>query len=288
MAKIGLDIGHGKNTYPPSKGVRVNGKDYHEHDFNSRVGIILEKLLVAQGHEVFKAQQPFAIDVPLRERTNYYNSLNLDLIISIHANAASPSARGMCAFYWGSSSKGKQVADLYAKYVKEYGYILYSEGTYASRQSHWSNFHMLRETKAPAILSENSFMTNPEDFKLIFQSEEYPQHVAEIHARTVADYFKVKYADLTLKQVETKIEEEDDMLEKAIVVNSFNDYPVASPLANKLGTGIFERSVCEKVQVAKVLYVCGGTQEGLKANKFVVLSGKDRYETAQKIGEFLK
>ena len=28
MAKIGVDIGHGKNTFPPSKGVYRNRKGY--------------------------------------------------------------------------------------------------------------------------------------------------------------------------------------------------------------------------------------------------------------------
>jgi N-acetylmuramoyl-L-alanine amidase len=290
MAKIGLDIGHGSNTYEVirGKGVVVNGVVYEEHTFNSKVAIVLEKLLLVQGHKVFKAQQPFENDVSLTKRTDYYNSLNLDLIISIHANAASPSARGMCAFYWGSSSKGKQVADLYAKYVKEYDYIQYSEGTYSSRTNHWSNFHMLRETEAVCILTENNFMTNPEDFKLIFQSEEYVQHVAEIHARTVAEYFKDKYVDLIPKQEEVKIEEEDEMLEKAIVINSFADFPSAEGLAHKLQAPIYLKSIAKSKQVAKEIYICGGTEEGIKGEKFTMLSGADRYETAAKIGEFLK
>lgn len=64
---------------------------------------MLEKLLKAAGHTIFMAQKPFSKEVGLTERTNYYNSLNLELIVSIHANAAAASENGLCAFYWGTS-----------------------------------------------------------------------------------------------------------------------------------------------------------------------------------------
>jgi N-acetylmuramoyl-L-alanine amidase len=203
MARIGLDIGHGVDTFPPNKGVVVDGRGYAEHTFNANVGIALKKLLEAQGHLVYMAQQPFKTEVPLTSRTNYYNSLNLDLVISIHANAGDPSADGLCAFFWGGSTKGEKAADLYAKHVKTYGYELYSDGTYPSQRNHWSNFHMLRETDAPAILTENGFMTNKTEFELIFKSTKFVTDVAVIHAKLVADYFGTKYVPETIDAITT-------------------------------------------------------------------------------------
>jgi N-acetylmuramoyl-L-alanine amidase len=84
-----------------------------------------------------------------------------------------------------------------------------------------------------------------------------------------------------------KPKEEEDMLEKAIVINSFNDYPAAEGLANKLNCPIYPKGAI-KGEVAKELIVCGGSKEGLKANKITVLAGKDRYDTARKIDEYLK
>ena len=46
MSVIGLDIGHGKNTFPSSgKGVYKNGKGYAEFNFNQKVGKKLKTLL---------------------------------------------------------------------------------------------------------------------------------------------------------------------------------------------------------------------------------------------------
>ena len=86
----------------------------------------------------------------------------------------------------------------------------------------------------------------------------------------------------------TPKKEESFMLEKAVVINSFADYPMAEPLANRLGAPIYTRTVAAKSKVAKEIYVAGGEQTGLQADKFVVLSGRNRFETARKIEEYLK
>lgn len=198
---VGCDYGHGRNTFPPSKGIRKNGTDYHEHTFNASVGVKTKAILQAHGLKTVEAQKPLANDVPLTTRTNYYFAQKVDFILSTHANAASPAARGLCAFYWKGNAGGEKAAKLYAKHAASYGYKLYSGGAYGSIQyqngkSHWSNFHMLREPNKkgiPAILTENGFMTNSEDFKLIFQSPQFIQDVAEIQAKTVLEYFGIPY-----------------------------------------------------------------------------------------------
>lgn len=82
--------------------------------------------------------------------------------------------------------------------------------------------------------------------------------------------------------------EDDEMLETAVVVNSFADYPNASLLAIRLDAPIYDRSVAEKRQVAKHVIVCGGQAEGLEADDVTDLSGSNRYETAANIYDFLQ
>lgn len=82
------------------------------------------------------------------------------------------------------------------------------------------------------------------------------------------------------------IKEEPFMLEKAIVINNFNDFPAAELIAGRLGIPIFLRSTATKTQVAKEILVCGGSKEGLKGDKFVELTGKNRYEAATAMGKF--
>lgn len=196
MVKIALSYGHGANTFEDkhSKGVIVGGKAYEEHTFNSTVGEKVRKILEAHGVDVIVVQPPMGKDVPLQVRTDKANAAKVDLYWSIHANAASPTAKGLCAFYWKGSTKGHILAQRYADLCKEAGFPLYSDGTYPSERDTWSDFHELRETNMIAILTENGFMTNKEDFKKIFQNEDhFYDKLALIHAKTILYFFGITY-----------------------------------------------------------------------------------------------
>lgn len=193
MAKIGLDIGHGKNTFPSNgKGVTKNGKGYAEYDFNQRVGKLLYNMLIRVGHVVILGQPFDSNDVPLTTRTNKYNKAGVDLVASIHADANnSDKANGRYYFYWHTDAKGKKLAQLIAKHIKAAGYDLRTEdGSIASVPGTWTNFHMVRETKAPAVLGENGFMTGNKDFDLIFGSkkDKYAKDVAEAYFKGIQEY----------------------------------------------------------------------------------------------------
>jgi N-acetylmuramoyl-L-alanine amidase CwlA len=84
----------------------------------------------------------------------------------------------------------------------------------------------------------------------------------------------------------TPNEGESELLKEAIVINSFNDYPSAEGLAFHLDCPIYPHAAVQG-EVARHLIVVGGNKDGLKAEKITVLSGKDRYETAKKVAEFM-
>jgi N-acetylmuramoyl-L-alanine amidase/Ni/Co efflux regulator RcnB len=207
MAKIGLDYGHGNNTFPPNKGVYVNGVGYAEHDFNAKLGLKIKKLLVENGHEVIEGQPAYGREVGLTTRTNLYNREKVDLVISIHANASGDNgADGRCAFYWHTSSKGKRAAELIIDEIKDAGYDTHGNGLHASKRGSWTDLHITRETNAPAVLTENGFMTNDEpgtndDFELIFGSkqEEYTDDIARAHVRAIQRYFGESFKDTNTK-----------------------------------------------------------------------------------------
>lgn len=182
MAKIGLDVGHGRNTFPPSKGVYKNGKAYHEYDANSRVARKLEAKLKNAGHSVYKAQPYNADDVNLTTRTQRYFANNVDLIISCHANAGVAGANGYASFYWQGDSKAKRFSDLYVEEIAKQGFKLWG-GSRPSVRGTWSSFHMCSVPSSrgiPSILIENGFMTHSGDFEWIFGSkkEEYAERCA--------------------------------------------------------------------------------------------------------------
>lgn len=188
MALIGLDIGHGSDTFPPSKGVYRNGKGYAEHSFNAKLGMAIKKLLEDNGHTVILGQQPNKTDVALRTRTNLYNNKDVDLVLSVHANANSNSAvNGRCAFYWGTSSKSKSLAQAIINEIKAKGYSTHGNGLHAGEIGSWTNLHINRETKMPAVLVEHGFMTGNKDFDLIFGSKQdkYIKDMAEADVRGI-------------------------------------------------------------------------------------------------------
>lgn len=198
MKKIAIDIGHGSNTFPPSKGVYKNGKGYAEHDFNSKLARELDILLKANGFSTLMYQKPNSSDVPLLTRTNYYNSQGVDLVFSIHANYnANTSVNGRCAFYWHTSQKSKELAYLVADEVRKAGYSTHGDGTHASLPGSWTNLHIVRETKMTAVLTENGFMSGDKDFDLIFGSKqsEYIKDMAKVHAKAICRFYGVTFKD---------------------------------------------------------------------------------------------
>lgn len=201
MAKVGIDIGHGENTYESGggKGVKVDGIVYEEHHFNSAVGQIVDKRLKELGFQTYMAQKPFSNDVYLGKRTSLYNSQDVDLIVSIHANAGVKSANGACIFSWTGNSRTAKFAKNWTKNFKEMvdGVDLHGNGTHISQKGSWTNFHIIREPKADSVLIEHGFMTNNNDFEYIFgdHKDEYIPQVAEAIVKTVCEHFGVTYKE---------------------------------------------------------------------------------------------
>lgn len=197
MARIGLDIGHGNNTWPPGKGVTRNGKGYAEHSFNSKLGLRIKALLEANGHTIVMAQPANSKDVPLTTRTNLYDREKVDIVVSLHANAGVSSAEGRCVFYWGTSTKGKQLATFIRDEIKNAGYSLHGNGLHAGKIGEWTNLHMTRVPKAPAVLIEHGFMTNNKDFELIFGSKQakYIEDMARADVKGIQRYFGKSFKD---------------------------------------------------------------------------------------------
>lgn len=206
-----ISIGHGKNTWEDkkSKGVIMNGVVFMEHTFNAIVGMKVKTILEAHGVNVVLVQQPNAQDVPLSTRTSKAKQIKPDLYWSIHANAGSN--QGMAAFHWSTDPKAEKAAVLYAKFAKEAGLTLYSDGSYPSVANTWNDFHELRVNKnngIVAVLTENGFMTHPEDFKRIFlNKDDFHNVISRVNAKAILAYLGITFKEE--KPTEIKKEEKD-------------------------------------------------------------------------------
>lgn len=195
--EIGLDIGHGENTWEEkySKGLVVNGVAYEEHHFNAKLGIALEKELVRQGFKVVKGQEPNQRDIPLKQRTDFYNRRNVDAVVSLHANYNSnPAIRGVCVFGWHNHEPSQELQTLLIDEFKKSGLPTHGSGDHDSERGSWTELAITRDTKMTAVLIENGFMGNPEDFKRIFlDTDNYVQQLVPAYAKALCRFFKRPY-----------------------------------------------------------------------------------------------
>ncbi|MBB6450941.1 N-acetylmuramoyl-L-alanine amidase [Geomicrobium halophilum] len=185
---IAIDPGHGSDTYPPNKGV----PGMAEHSFNAAVAHYVKPLLESSGFQTMYTQTPNASERPLRQRTEDANHRRADLFCSIHADAnANSSVRGHWAFYWHTSELGKRLADVWSHYLsRETG--THHRGNVGSKPNHWTNFHVLRETRMPAVLMEHGFMTNPQDLARL-KSDPFRRQSAVALAKAICDFYGVPY-----------------------------------------------------------------------------------------------
>ncbi|BFO64626.1 N-acetylmuramoyl-L-alanine amidase [Chryseobacterium sp. S0630] len=167
---IVIDAGHGGN------------------DFGATYGEILEKniaLSVAKEiRKINESQDKYEVILTrdsdsyptLAERTEQINKLNPEMVISLHVNSSPEKERSDNGFevYVQNSDVSKELA---GKIYKKFNARKISE----------SNLHMLRETKAPAVLVELGFINNSDNRNYI-TSEKGQKEIAQKFVEIINEY----------------------------------------------------------------------------------------------------
>lgn len=175
MKKIFIDPGHG-GTDPGAVG---NG--LQEKDITLSIALQLKKVLT-QNYEnhTLKLSRETDRTVSLRERTTLANNWQADYLLSIHVNAGG--GVGFESFiynnplYRRSNTKALQ-ATIHREIV--------SMTEFVDRGMKQANFHMLRESRMPALLTENGFIDHVND-ALMLKDKHYIKKIAEGHAKGLA------------------------------------------------------------------------------------------------------
>lgn len=187
MVKIALDAGHGRST---SGKQSPDGE--HEWDFNSRVvEACVAKLKTYENVEVMRMDDPSGkTDVPLVERTNKANAWKADVYVAVHHNANTGGWGNWTGVetYTFNGQPAKPKATELAKLVQPR--IAKAMGL-ADRGVRQANFHVLRETNMPAILTEGGFMDSTIDIQAL-RSMDKLRAQGEAIAEALAVYFKLK------------------------------------------------------------------------------------------------
>ncbi|MCF6095050.1 N-acetylmuramoyl-L-alanine amidase [Microaerobacter geothermalis] len=185
-----LDRGHGVDT-PGKRSPDGSLREWEfNHDVRKRLAAYLD---INQIPYIFTVTDEK--DMSLRERTNIENKLAemgyQTCFLSIHANAFGSGewndARGIETYSYPKARESKSMSKIFLNYlIKETGLL--------DRGAKEADFHVLRETKGNAVLTENGFMTNREEAELL-KSDEFREKVARAHARAICKIEGIGFTD---------------------------------------------------------------------------------------------
>jgi N-acetylmuramoyl-L-alanine amidase len=181
--EIMICAGHGPNT--PGK---RSPDGMREYEFNSRVADVMKaELEKYEGVTVYFAHEPKR-DVPLKERTDRANALEVDLYFSIHANANSGKMGdwgGIDTFvYIDNPAKSRKLADVVQR-------NLIASTKLRNRGVKTADFHVLRKTDMDAILVEHGFMDSRTDLPLL-KSDAYRVLCGKTNVKSIAEVYGLK------------------------------------------------------------------------------------------------
>lgn len=189
-----LDAGHGEST----PGKRSPDGRLREYKYCREIAREVQNQLINKGFQV-ELIVPDNTDTPLMERCRIVNQYcdkygkTNTVLVSIHCNAAGSGIDWMNARGWSvfisnnSSNKSKKLAEcLFDAALRENLTLRKCSQT----QVYWKqNLAICRETKCPAVLTENLFQDNKEDVEYLL-SDKGRATIARLHVQGILDYIK--------------------------------------------------------------------------------------------------
>lgn len=191
-----IDNGHGVNTL----GKRSPDNRLLEYKWSREVAKMLKEALEKSGHTVYMVT-PEENDISLKERTRRVNNycakygVNNCVLVSIHINAAGADGKWHTASGWSgwvapnASAKSKKLAQLLYAEAEKHGL----KGNRAvPMNKYWvGNFAIVRDTKCPAVLTENLFQDNKQEVDYLL-SQKGKEAIVQIHKDALLKYINYK------------------------------------------------------------------------------------------------
>ena len=202
MFKLVLDAGHGLYTAGKRCDAKIDPNQTREWTLNSRICNKIEELLKSyEGYSLLRVDDTTGKnDVALNTRVANANKFNADFYLSIHHNAGikGGSGGGVVAYVWPN------VDEITRSWQKElYNAVINHTGLKGNRANPiaQADFHVLRETYAPAVLIECGFMDSTTDVPIIL-TEDFANKVAKACVEVI-----VAKGGLTKKAEQPKVEQ---------------------------------------------------------------------------------
>jgi N-acetylmuramoyl-L-alanine amidase len=218
MIRIVLDAGHGGND----PGAVANG--LKEKDLTLTIVKHIGRLLGEyEGVEVHYTRTSDRF-LELSERAAIANKLNADYFISVHINAGG--GTGFESYVYNGNVSAATIA--YQNVI--HAEIMKAIGNVTDRGKKRANLAVLRETKMPAILTENLFIDNANDAAKL-KSDQFLQQIAYGHVQGIVKAFGLKKK--VKSQSQSKQKSSGGKLYR-VQVGAFTDPDNAKRLAEEL------------------------------------------------------
>lgn len=177
MVKVFIDPGHG-GTDPGAVG---NG--LQEKNLTLQIGTRVRDMLVNEYNDVSVLMSRTGDQtLTLTQRTNAANAWGADFLLSIHINAGGGS--GYEDFiYPGVGAPTTTYQNLIHEEIMKLV-------NFRDRGKKTANFHMLRESRMPALLTENGFIDNAEDAAKL-KSASFIESIARGHTNGIVRSFNL-------------------------------------------------------------------------------------------------
>ncbi|MFL6557026.1 MAG: N-acetylmuramoyl-L-alanine amidase, partial [Bacillus sp. (in: firmicutes)] len=181
--KLYLDPGHGGED-PGAQGNGLN-----EKDITLAIALKIRNIILNDYENVqVKMSRTSDTTKSLAQRSKAANAWNADFFLAIHINSADSSAQGYEDFIYNGLSDSSKAA----KYQKIIHAEVIKVNQLKNRGQKKANFHVLRETNMPSLLTENGFISNKHDAALI-KDVSWQQKVAQGHVNGIAKAFGLKH-----------------------------------------------------------------------------------------------
>lgn len=178
--KVFLSAGHGGSD----PGAVGNG--LMEKDINLQVLLACQSELVRHGVTVVASRTKDEND-RVSEEVREANASGAEIAVSFHINASG--GDGFEAFYYTNSNKGKRLAAICEKYVKELGQN--SRGLKSG-----NHLYFVKNTTMPAVLVESFFIDNKNDVTIGDTIDEQ-KAFGVAYAKAILEYLDIPWKENT-------------------------------------------------------------------------------------------
>lgn len=179
MLKVLVDPGHG-GIDPGAVG---NG--LLEKVLTLQISKRIEAMLSEYENVIVKLTRETDKTLTLDQRTDMANEWGADFLLSIHINATNGKANGYEDFIYPGSGNATTA---HQNVIHE---EIMKQVDFHDRGKKQENLHMLRESKMPALLTENGFIDNPKDAAKLKQAS-YIDRIARGHVNGIVKAFGLK------------------------------------------------------------------------------------------------